>query len=152
MKINDIKELISAVEKSSIQKLDLEVDGARILMTKYSESGSIENIPMVKSEKVEQINNKIEVEEVAVSQSESENDYFIESPIVGVFYSAPSPESNDFVKIGDMVSKGQTVCILEAMKMMNEIECEEAGEIVEILVKNGDPVEYGQALFKVRRV
>ncbi|MCT4631428.1 MAG: acetyl-CoA carboxylase biotin carboxyl carrier protein [Firmicutes bacterium] len=149
MKINDIKELISAVEKSSIQKLDLELDGARILMTKYSENVNNESISVVKTENVKKIESKVDIEDIAVGKSE--NDYFIESPIVGVFYSAPSPESDDFVKIGDSVSNGQIVCILEAMKMMNEIECEEAGEIVEVLVKNGEPVEYGQALFRVRR-
>lgn len=149
MKINDIKELISAVEKSSIQKLDLELDGARILMTKYSENVNNESISIVKTENVKKIESKVDIEDIAVGKSE--NDYFIESPIVGVFYSAPSPESDDFVKIGDSVSNGQIVCILEAMKMMNEIECEEAGEIVEVLVKNGEPVEYGQALFRVRR-
>jgi acetyl-CoA carboxylase biotin carboxyl carrier protein len=149
MKINDIKELISAVEKSSIQKLDLELDGARILMTKYSENVNNESISIVKTENVKKIESKVDIEDIAVGKSE--NDYFIESPIVGVFYSAPSPESDDFVKIGDSVSNGQIVCILEAMKMMNEIECEEAGEIVEVLVKNGEAVEYGQALFRVRR-
>lgn len=149
MKINDIKELISAVEKSSIQKLDLELDGARILMTKYSENVNNESISVVKTENVKKIESKVDIEDIAVGKSE--NDYFIESPIVGVFYSAPSPESDDFVKIGDSVSNGQIVCILEAMKMMNEIECEEAGEIVEVLVKNGEAVEYGQALFRVRR-
>ena len=74
----------------------------------------------------------------------------ITAPIVGVFYEASSPEAAPFVKVGDIVSKGQVVGIVEAMKLMNEIESEVDGEIAEILVKNGEAVEFGQPLFKVR--
>ena len=68
----------------------------------------------------------------------------------GTFYSAPSPEAEPFVKAGDAVKKGQTLCIVEAMKIMNEIEAESNGVISEILIKNGDPVEYNQPLFKIK--
>lgn len=73
----------------------------------------------------------------------------ITSPIVGTFYSAPAPDEPPFVNVGDRIRNGQTVCIIEAMKIMNEIEAEVNGEIVEILVKNGDSVEFGQALMRV---
>ncbi|BAU42617.1 acetyl-CoA carboxylase biotin carboxyl carrier protein [Leptolyngbya sp. O-77] len=73
----------------------------------------------------------------------------ITSPIVGTFYSAPAPDEPPFVNVGDRIRNGQTVCIIEAMKIMNEIEAEVSGEIVEILVKNGDSVEFGQALMRV---
>lgn len=72
------------------------------------------------------------------------------SPLVGTFYSAPSPDAEDFVKVGDPVRKGQTVGIVEAMKLMNEIECEYDGVVEEILVGDGDIVEYGQPLFRIR--
>lgn len=84
------------------------------------------------------------------SQAGEENAVFITSPIVGVFYSAPGPEEAPFVKVGDKVSKGQVVGIVEAMKLMNEIESDVDGEIEEILVENGQSVEYGQSLFKVK--
>jgi acetyl-CoA carboxylase biotin carboxyl carrier protein len=71
------------------------------------------------------------------------------SPIVGTFYSAPAPDEPAFVRVGDRISKGQTVCIIEAMKIMNEIEAEISGEVVEVLVDNGQPVEYGQPLLRV---
>jgi acetyl-CoA carboxylase biotin carboxyl carrier protein len=74
----------------------------------------------------------------------------IKSPIVGTFYASPNPESEPFVKTGDIVEAGQTVCIIEAMKLMNEIEAEISGEVVRILVENGQPVEYGEPLFALR--
>jgi acetyl-CoA carboxylase biotin carboxyl carrier protein len=73
----------------------------------------------------------------------------IESPMVGTFYRAPAPEAPPYVDVGTRVSKGQTLCILEAMKLMNELEAEVDGVVREILVQNGDPVEYGQALFRI---
>src|SRR5258708_10407701 len=77
--------------------------------------------------------------------------FYIKSPIVGTFYKAASPDSDAFVSIGDSVEKGAVVCIIEAMKLMNEIEAEVAGEIVSILVENGQPVEYGEKLFAIRQ-
>ncbi len=74
----------------------------------------------------------------------------IASPMVGTFYRAPAPDEAPFVEVGDRVRNGQTVCIIEAMKLMNEIEAELSGQIVEILVENGEPVEYGQALMRVK--
>ena len=74
----------------------------------------------------------------------------VKSPIVGTFYESPSPGAPGFVKVGDTIAVGQVLCIVEAMKLMNEIESDVAGEIVKILVNNGQPVEYGQALFSVR--
>ncbi len=71
------------------------------------------------------------------------------APIVGTFYAAPAPDTADFVKVGDRVTVGQVLCIIEAMKLMNEIEAEVAGTVVEVLVRNEDPVEYGQALFRI---
>ena len=77
--------------------------------------------------------------------------HIVKSPIVGTFYEAPSPGAAAFVKIGDTVEAGQTLCIIEAMKLMNEIETDAAGEIVKCHVSNGQPVEYGEVLFSIRR-
>ena len=77
--------------------------------------------------------------------------YIVKSPIVGTFYEAPSPGSPPFFKLGDTVQVGQILCIIEAMKLMNEIEVEVSGEIVKRLVNNGQPVEYGQPLFSIRQ-
>ena len=90
-------------------------------------------------------------EESSGSEEEEEGMALIKSPMVGTFYQAPSPESPQFVKEGDTVNKETTVCIIEAMKVMNEIPAEIAGEIVRVLVDNGESVEYGQPLFKVKK-
>ena len=76
---------------------------------------------------------------------------YVTSPFVGTFYRAPSPEANNFTEVGASVKRGQTLCIIEAMKLMNEIECETAGTVVEILVENGKSVEFGQKLFKLKK-
>jgi|SRR5215472_18936640 len=80
----------------------------------------------------------------------AEEDHLVKSPIVGTFYAAPSPEAAPFVKVGDHVEAGQTVCIIEAMKLMNEIEADISGEVARVLVENGQPVEYGEPLFALR--
>jgi acetyl-CoA carboxylase biotin carboxyl carrier protein len=77
--------------------------------------------------------------------------HIVKSPIVGTFYAAPSPDADPFVKVGDRVSNGQVLCIIEAMKLMNEIESDAAGEVVKMYVKTGQPVEYGQPLFAIRQ-
>ena len=84
--------------------------------------------------------------------SEESSDYIsVRSPIVGVFYAAPAENAEPYVSVGDRISEGQTLCIIEAMKLMNEIPAECSGEIIEICAKNGQPVDYGCELFRVRR-
>ena len=85
-----------------------------------------------------------------VEVAEDKNVKTVTSPLVGTFYSAPSPDAEPFVRVGDTVKKGQVVGIVEAMKLMNEIECEHDGVVTEIMVNNGDMVEYGQTLIKVK--
>ena len=88
----------------------------------------------------------------AQAEEEAEDETYITSPIVGTFYSAPSPEAKAFVKVGDRVKAGQTVCILEAMKLMNEIESDFDCEIEAVLASNEQKIEYGQPLFKVKKL
>ena len=81
---------------------------------------------------------------------ERAEEHIVKSPIVGTFYAGPSPEAGPFVRVGDSVQAGQTVCIIEAMKLMNEIEADISGEVARVLVENGQPVEYGEPLFALR--
>lgn len=87
----------------------------------------------------------------AAPPAEEANLHYVKSPIVGTYYESPSPGSPPFLKVGDMVKEGQVLCIVEAMKLMNEIEADASGEIVKILVANGAPVEYGMPLFAIRK-
>ena len=89
-------------------------------------------------------------ESSAAAESDDASLHIVKSPIVGTFYESPSPGTSAFVKIGDQVEQGQVLCIIEAMKLMNEIESDASGEIVKRFVQNGQPVEYGQQLFAVR--
>jgi len=91
-----------------------------------------------------------DVEKTAVEKDVTEDLHIVRSPMVGTFYRASSPEAESFANSGEHVSEGQTLCIIEAMKIMNEIEADANGEIVEILVSNGDPVEYNQPLLTMR--
>ena len=86
----------------------------------------------------------------AAAPAPDEGLHIVKSPIVGTFYESPSPGSPPFVKVGDTLEVGQVLCIVEAMKLMNEIECDMAGELVKKLVANGQPIEYGQELFALR--
>jgi len=88
--------------------------------------------------------------ESAAAAAPKSNDYTVQAPMVGTFYSAPAPGAKAFVQIGDEVKVGQVLCIIEAMKMMNQIESDRAGKITSVLVQNGDPVEFGQALFSIQ--
>jgi acetyl-CoA carboxylase biotin carboxyl carrier protein len=83
----------------------------------------------------------------AAEPAPGQEGHVVKSPMVGTFYRAPSPDAKPFVSAGDAVKEGQTICVIEAMKLMNEIECDAAGVVKAILVENGQPVEYGQALF-----
>lgn len=144
MNLKDIKELILTIDKTSIQNVEIEENHLKI---KISKSASMEErVYEVKESTVEP------VQRIQESKEEDSDDiYIVKSPIVGVFYGSPSPDSGPFVKIGDAVKKEQPLCIIEAMKIMNEIQSDESGEVIEILVENEDIVEYGQPLMKIRR-
>lgn len=149
MDIKDIKDLIITINNTDIERVEIEKDNIRIMISKGN-SNKIKDSTTIVSNPIEVEVNKeiITREEVSL---EDENLYIVKSPMVGVYYEAPSPGEESFVKVGSIVEKGQTLCIIEAMKLMNEIEAEVSGEIVDILVKNEDVVEYGQPLMKIRR-
>lgn len=152
MNINDLKELIRAVDESDLsefklEKCDIKIymkkeEGEKIIRESASERAGIQEAPV----------EKIVPAPKDLEEKKEENLHIIKSPMIGVFYSSPSPDAESFVRPGSRVKKGDVLCILEAMKLMNEITSDVDGEIVEVLVENQSPVEYGQGLFKVRRV
>ena len=145
----DINKMIRDLENSNINKLEVEFpNGLKIKMDKGTgiQSTSSAVMPSVQNPVV---TNKV-ITNVNTENKEEENYKIIKSPRVGTFYASSSPTSEPFVKVGDKVKKGQVVCIVEAMKLMNEIESEFDGEIAEICMKNEDMVEYGTPLFKIK--
>lgn len=114
-------------------------------------TASVENVPVVSSNQAVTANSENTVEDVTDTDTTETNSSLndVKAPLVGVFYAAPSPEEDAYVKVGDRVNKGDVLCAIEAMKMFNEIKAETAGTIAEICVDNGNVVEYGQTLFKI---
>ncbi|MGO1468439.1 MAG: acetyl-CoA carboxylase biotin carboxyl carrier protein [Tissierella sp.] len=154
MDLKDIKDLILAIDTTSIEKVEIEKDDIKINIYKNIEKGK--PVKSSKGEEVYLYENKDgygDEEEVKTQEKiDSEDSFIVKSPIVGVYYSASSPNSEPFVKVGQKIEKGDTLCIVEAMKIMNEIEAEMDGEIIEIYAQDEDVIQYGQALLKLRRI
>ncbi|WFD12131.1 acetyl-CoA carboxylase biotin carboxyl carrier protein [Tepidibacter hydrothermalis] len=147
MNINEIKELIMAIDKTSINKFDIEMNDLKLSIQK-GDITTTDSVPSIKDEAKKEI---ITTDNEEIKKIETDdNTYIVNAPIMGTFYSAASPESGNFVNVGDKVKNGDTLCILEAMKLMNEIECDVDGEIIEVLVENEELVEYDQPLFKIK--
>ncbi|MGG3802971.1 acetyl-CoA carboxylase biotin carboxyl carrier protein [Metabacillus fastidiosus] len=156
LKIQEIRELIKLIDNSTIDKFTYEHDGSKIELRKRTQEAetvvqSVTAAPPVVQERVQQAPAPVQQEEVKAEQKQEDtNLHKITSPMVGTFYSASSPEAGPYVQVGSKVQSQSVVCIVEAMKLFNEIEAEVSGEIVEILVENGQLVEYGQPLFLVK--
>lgn len=148
MNYEDIKKLIEDMGNSKIDALDIEFpDGVKISMKKST--APVAQVPVVPMPKENVQVQNVQIDTIAAKE-EKKDEKVIKSPMVGTFYANSAPDKDPFVKVGDRISKGQVVCIVEAMKLMNEIESEFDGEIVEICVKNEDVVEYGTPLFKIK--
>ena len=161
MKAKEIQDLIDFIAKSGLDEVNIETEQFKIKVKKSSE---------VKTKIIEKASQPVSaalpeatppakpavVVETEVTEAETgaatttTNGYVeIKSPMIGTFYRSPGPDSEEFVKVGDKVTKGQTVCIIEAMKLFNEIESEVSGTVAKVLIENSSPVEYDQPLFLV---
>ncbi|MCR8843166.1 acetyl-CoA carboxylase biotin carboxyl carrier protein [Paenibacillus sp. SC116] len=160
-KISEIKELIKLVDQTSVHELEIENEGCRIAIRKpgKSEVVTIQSAPAAHTYTPASVQAPVAaVEQIVPAKEEAAPAavdhtaglHKIVSPMVGTFYSAPSPDADVFVSVGSKVSEKTVVCILEAMKLMNELEAEVKGQIVEVLVENGQLVEFGQPLFLVK--
>lgn len=137
MNVKDIAALAEIVRKNELTKL--EIDGERIVM---------ERVPAAAPAAPQTVAGQMHAAEPIAEVQEKEGAY-VRSPAVGVFYASPSPDSKPFVAVGDTVHRGDTLCIIEAMKLMNEIASDVDGKVVEICVGNGQVVEYDQPLFRI---
>ena len=143
------------MKRSEISEFEIEEEGFKLrLSRKNGETQIVQAAPVAAAAPVAPATPPPAVpqtaEEPAASNVDDPNTFVIKSPMVGTFYRASSPESPQLVKIGDQITTDSVVCIIEAMKVMNEIHAETTGTISEVLVENGDAVEYGQPLFKVK--
>lgn len=166
MDYENIKKLIDDMGSSKLSSLEIDFpDGTKISMKKENEKKQTmqetqENTGLTGFNQVNSAN-----QDIYRKQNESNNENtnlkndsveddsvykYIKSPMVGTFYSKPSPDEKSYIEVGEKIKKGTTTCIIEAMKLMNEIETEYEGEVVEILKKDGDPVEYGENLIKLK--
>lgn len=145
MNIEQIEKLVKLIEGSALTEFSYKDEEVKVTMSKLDH-------PPVISQGVQPTVTVESIAPAAAEEVSEEEELFITSPIVGTFYSAAAPDVPAFVRVGDRVKNGQTVCILEAMKLMNEIQSEFDCEIEAVLVSNEQKVEYGQPLFRVKRI
>ena len=151
MNLKEIKEIITLMNENNLNEIEIERDGLKLKLRKSAEGvvvGSpthyaIESLPAPKAA------TSVVSSTSPGAADASKNNKDIKSPMVGTFYRSPSPEAESFVEVGQTVEVGQVVCIVEAMKLMNEIKSEVRGKITEVAVQNAEPVEFGQTLFVV---
>lgn len=150
MEYKEIKQLMEDMGNSKLDTINIEFpDGTKISMIKDTKKEVV--IPAdISNQTISVETSSAQISNTTATIKKEENYKIVKSPMVGTFFESSSPNEEPFVKIGDKVHKGQVLCIVEAMKLMNEIESEYDGEIVEICVKNDDMVEYGMPLFKIK--
>lgn len=146
MNLKDIKDIFRFIKNTDILEFELEREDGKVRFKRgtVQQQSHVDIVQTGSQPPVQRIEGE--------GEQRKTNLKTVESPMVGTFYRAPSPEAAPFIEIGDTVSKGQMLCIIEAMKLMNEIESEYSGKVVSILVENGQPVEYGEPLFLIEPV
>jgi len=158
MKAKEIKDLIDFISNTGLEEVNIETEEFKINIKRSQDTQNIASSPVSTAvpvsapapQAVEQPKQPESSKEPPSSPAaDSENYVEVKSPMIGTFYRSPNPDSSSFVNVGDKINKGDTVCIVEAMKLFNEIESEVSGTIVKILVENASPVEYDQPLFLV---
>ena len=149
MDIRKVKKLIELLDESGIAEIEITEGEESVRISRYSSQAPAPAPAPVAAAPVAAAPAPAPAPVAAAAVEPEEDGHAVTAPMVGTFYSAPSPGSADFVQLGDRVNVGDTLCIVEAMKMMNPIEAEVSGTIKSIRAQNGDPVEYGQTLFMI---
>ncbi len=153
--MDELRELVQLINENDFNEFELEREGFRVRFRRGMEISEVARRELTAGGSATEPSPTLAPSHPgAKAQTEASEDqdlYIIPSPIVGTFYRAASPNSDSFVKIGSIVEADSVVCIIEAMKLMNEIQAETAGEVAKIYVENGQPVEYGQPLFGIRK-
>jgi acetyl-CoA carboxylase biotin carboxyl carrier protein len=147
--LKDLKTLLQILEDSSTREFEYQDESGRLRVTFARDPAPAAAVSVAPASVPAQVSPS--VAPPPPSSQEQDEGVYVTSPFVGTFYRAPAPDAQPFVEVGASVRKGQTLCIVEAMKLMNEIEAEFAGSVLEILVENGVSVEFGQRLFRLKR-
>jgi acetyl-CoA carboxylase biotin carboxyl carrier protein len=148
MDLRKLKKLIDLVEESGISELELTEDGEKVRISRnFTASAPVQHYAPTQYAAAPQAASAAPVAATAVAAPTEEEGHAVKSPMVGTFYRSPSPDAKAFVEVGDTVAVGDTLCIIEAMKLLNEIEADKAGVVKKILVDNGQAIEYGEPLF-----
>jgi len=145
MDLKDIKTLYKFLKDTDIVELEIEGEKGKVRLRR----GAAAPIERAQGAPLEPLHAPTAALDAGKEEKKAENVKIVTSPMVGTFYRAPSPEAPSFIELGSIVKNGQTMCIIEAMKLMNEVESEINGKVVSILVENGQPVEYGEPLFHI---
>lgn len=161
--LKDLRGLLLCIKNNGLQYISIKQNGFELMINKKIIQTSNKTLPFLKNSRIKNSKNNhmnkqlrgveqrlVNTEQLVNSNQALDNYFTIVSPMVGTFYRSPAPNEPYFIKLYDQVEKHQTICIIEAMKLMNEIEAEISGNVVEILVKDGDIVDSGQALMKIR--
>jgi len=165
MDLNYLKKLIKILDTSNVAEIEIEEDGTKIKLSKPKPkiAANLTSVPvfnemqrlnsnLISDNSEPKENEKVKIEVEKSESLKSENIFEVKSPMVGTFYRSPAPEADPYVNVGSTVGAGTVLCIIEAMKLMNEIESEVSGKIVKILVENSQPVEYNQPLFLIEKI
>lgn len=153
MNTKEIQDIINFIKKTDLDDVSIETENYKIRVKKNSSSISEKVIHKsekpLKIDKKESVIQKEQIETKAEPEVKASNNIIIKSPMIGTFYQSPNPESNPFISEGDIIKPGQTICIIEAMKLFNEIESEVSGKVVKVLANDSSPVEFDQPLYEI---
>jgi acetyl-CoA carboxylase biotin carboxyl carrier protein len=151
MDIRKVKKLIELLEESGISEIEISEGEESVRISRHPQPGtvSVTSVPVAAPVPSVAANGHPAPEAPTPAPAPAARGHQVTAPMVGTFYSGPAPGAKPFVEVGSQIKAGDTLCVIEAMKMMNQIEAEVAGRVVSVLVENGNPVEFGQALFVI---
>jgi len=147
--LKEIKEMINLMNDNNLLELEVEKEGMRIRLKKMGAQAGDFSGPVIIERQMQDRDAAAETAQAQLSRAQAAKAIEVKAPMVGTLYRAPSPGAPSYVEIGQTIEPGQVICIIEAMKLMNEIKAEIKGKILEILVENAEPVEFGQPMFLI---
>ena len=152
MNIKEIKELLELMAEHNVGEIEIEKDNAKIKLRKMANGGMVmQSSPQMMAPMQTAMHAQAQVPAAAAQPVDEEGVTIVRSPMVGTFYASPAPDQPSYVSVGKVIKDGDVLCIIEAMKLMNEIKSELGGTVIEILVQNGQTVEYDQPILKIKK-